>query len=161
MKYLNNCGSLEELKKAYRAWTKRLHPDCGGTDAEMKVLNAEYETMFERLKNAHNSTADDAHKVNESARDFIEILEKLHNCDGLQIEICGAWLWISGNTYNHRETLKTAGCKWSKNKSKWYYRPADAVTGVPFKRKAMSMTWIRTRYGSEKVNAFCPDPMLA
>ena len=48
MKYLMNCKTLEELKKAYRAFTKKLHPDCGGTKEEMQQLNDEYEKMFKK-----------------------------------------------------------------------------------------------------------------
>ena len=44
--YLNNCKTIEELKAQYRAWTKKLHPDCGGSDADMKALNLEYEKIF-------------------------------------------------------------------------------------------------------------------
>lgn len=51
MKYLSeNIRTLEELKKAYHRLCLKLHPDVGGSDEEMKILNAEYETLFERVK---------------------------------------------------------------------------------------------------------------
>ena len=62
--------AMEELKQQYRAWTKKLHPECGGSDAEMKALNLEYEQMFEALKRKHNATADAAHQTTETARDL-------------------------------------------------------------------------------------------
>jgi multiple sugar transport system permease protein len=40
--------TLEELKKLYRTLTKIHHPDCGGTNDDMKVVNAEYKTLFEK-----------------------------------------------------------------------------------------------------------------
>lgn len=157
--YLKDCKTLDELKAAYRKWTKKLHPDCGGSDAEMKALNLEYEQMFEALKRKHNATADAAHQTTETAQEFIDILEALRNCHGLVIEQCGSWLWISGNTYPHRDILKGSGCKWSKGKNKWYWRHEEnRTTGH---RKSMSMEWIRTRYGSETVASSAPDPMLA
>lgn len=54
MKYLNeNIRTLEELKKAYHRLCLQLHPDVGGSDDEMKILNAEYEELFKRVKNIH------------------------------------------------------------------------------------------------------------
>ncbi len=156
--YLNGCKTIEELKQCYRSWTKKLHPDCGGSDEEMKVLNAEYEKCFEILKNKHNAAADEAHQTTETAAEFIEILEKLRNCHGLIIELCGSWLWISGNTYENRDTLKEAGCRWSKNKNKWYWRHEEDKPER--KHKSMSMQWIRDRYGSETLAGAAPDPLL-
>ena len=157
--YLNNCKTLEDLKAQYRAWTKKLHPDCGGSDEHMKALNAEYEKFFTILKDKHNATADAAHQTTETAQEFINILEALRNCRGLVIEQCGSWLWISGNTYENRETLKAAGCKWSKNKAAWYWRHDE---DRPERRhKSMTMDWIRSKYGSETVTGPAPDPMLA
>ena len=157
--YLDKAKTLEELKQQYRAWTKKLHPDCGGSDEQMKALNAEYERLFNILKDKHNAAADEAHQTTETAAEFIEILEALRNCRGLDIELCGSWLWISGNTYPHRDILKGSGYKWSKGKSKWYWRhDENRTTGH---RKSMSMEWIRTRYGSEAVTSPAPDPLLA
>ena len=36
--YLDKAKTLEDLKQQYRAWTKKLHPDCGGSDEQMKAL---------------------------------------------------------------------------------------------------------------------------
>lgn len=51
MKYLINIESFDHLKKLYREMAMKLHPDCGGSDEEMKVLNAEYDTLFPIWKN--------------------------------------------------------------------------------------------------------------
>lgn len=157
--YLHDCKTLDELKAAYRKWTKKLHPDCGGSDEQMKALNAEYEKFFTILKDRHNATADEAHQTTETAAEFIEILEALRNCSGLVIEQCGSWLWISGATYQHRVELKSAGCRWSKNKNAWYWRHDESRPERH--HKSMSMEWIRTKYGSETVSGPAPDPMLA
>lgn len=157
--YLDKAKTLEDLKTQYRAWTKKLHPDCGGSDEQMKALNAEYERLFNILKDKHNAKADEAHQTTETAAEFIEILEALRNCRGLEIELCGSWLWISGNTYENRNTLKAAGCKWSKGKNKWYWRHEEEQRER--RHRSMSMEWIRTRYGSEAVKGIDPDPLLA
>ena len=77
----------------------------------------------------------------------MEIIEKLIHLDGIEIEICGTWIWLTGNTYFHREYLKEIGCRWSSGHKKWYW------TEAPFYNKSSkkSMERIRLEYGSEKV----------
>jgi hypothetical protein len=31
------------------------------------------------------------------------------------------WWWLTGDTYPHREALKSAGCRWSKLRKAWYF----------------------------------------
>lgn len=50
------------------------------------------------------------------------MIYNLITLDGLIIELCGAWIWLSGETRQHKDTLKTLGCYWSKNKKMWYWR---------------------------------------
>lgn len=51
MTYLVKIKSFENLKAKYREWALKLHPDMGGTDAEMQVLNNEYDQLFPVWKN--------------------------------------------------------------------------------------------------------------
>ena len=44
MKYFVNINSFEELKKAFREYTVKLHPDKGGDATEFAAMMAEYET---------------------------------------------------------------------------------------------------------------------
>src|SRR5258708_861723 len=39
----------------------------------------------------------------------------------LTLEQGGDRWWIGGETYPHRQTLKTLGCRWSKRRQQWYY----------------------------------------
>ena len=94
--YFENCSNLEELKRAYRCAALKNHPDRGGSVLEMQKINEEYARKFEDLKRAHNATAEPEKQTTETPEEFREILETLIRCDGLEIEICGAWLWIAG-----------------------------------------------------------------
>ena len=58
MKYFTNCKTAEELKKAYRTWAKKLHPDLGGNAEEFKVMQAEYEKLWERQYHQHPCQAE-------------------------------------------------------------------------------------------------------
>src|SRR5659263_47136 len=60
--------------------------------------------------------------------DFIiypEVISKLIVLDQVLIELIGSWIWVSGNTYKHRETLKKAGLFFAPKKVMWYYRPSE------------------------------------
>lgn len=50
MKYFTNCKSLEELRKEYKKLVKENHPDNGGSEDAIKVINVEYETALNNLK---------------------------------------------------------------------------------------------------------------
>lgn len=145
-------ATLEELKEQYRRLALRNHPDLGSSTKAMQEINAEYEALFNRLKNTHRAASGETYttkeETSEKASDFVDIINALINLDGLIIEVCGRWLWISGNTKPHRAKLKELHFRWSQNKSAWYYH-----TEAYRKRSSKNLTLdeIRTLYGSETV----------
>lgn len=77
-----------------------------------------------------------------------EILAKVESMEGVAVEKCGTFLWLSGNTYEHRREIKALGFKWSAGKQKWFLAPK----GWHGKRgKGWSMDRIRAEHGSEMV----------
>lgn len=42
---------------------------------------------------------------------------------GLTVEMDRDWLWISGDTFPHRETLGALGCRYSGKRKAWYLKP--------------------------------------
>ena len=152
MKYFTNPQNLDELKKQYRRLAMQHHPDHNpGHEAEaneaMKQINAEYSELFTRLQTQHNETHDENHQNTETPEEFIQIIALLLKLDGLIVELCGSWLWISGNTREHKETLKAAGCRWSNNKKMWYWRHPE--NAGHWHRSKTTMSDIRTKYGSQ------------
>ena len=143
--------NLDELKAEYRRLVKKYHPDCGGTDEIMKQINNEHDRLFEELKAKHNAKADEYHQTTETAEEFREIIEALLNLDGLVIELCGSWLWISGQTMKHKDALKAAGCRWSSNKKMWYWRHEE--DGRRWHKGNRTIGEIRTKYGSQVFTA--------
>lgn len=151
MKYFENITSLDELKKAYRRLAMQHHPDRGGSTEIMKEINREHDTLFETLKTQHNETADEYHQTTETPEEFRTIIELLLKLDGLTVELCGSWLWIGGNTREHKDALKAAGCCWSNNKKLWYWHHAEE--GRKWRRGKASMSDIRMKYGSQVFDA--------
>lgn len=151
MTYFQNCKTLDELKKQYRRLAMQYHPDRGGDTATMQRINAEHDALFEVLKKQHNASADEYHQTTETAEEFRDIITALLNLDGLTVELCGSWLWIGGETKQHKEDLKKFGCRWSQNKQKWYWHHAEP--GHKWHRGTASMGEIRRKYGSQVFNA--------
>lgn len=151
MAYFKNPRSLEELRKQYKELLKRFHPDNpGGSTAACQEINSEYSRLFEHLKNRRES-GNGAEKANFDInldRALREMLLKVVNLDGLQIEICGSWIWLSGNTYPRKSTLKALGFSWASNKKMWCWHDVEYVKRT---HKAVSMDFIREKYGSMEV----------
>lgn len=151
--------TLNELKQLYRAFALEFHPDHGGSEEDMKQINIQFTWLFEELKNKQNEEATRAHDAGnwagystttETPEEFIEIISKLDQIPGIIVELCGRWLWISGNTKNNREALKACGCRWSTNKKMWYWRHEE-----DFCRKhnsnSLDIEEIRAQYGSQRM----------
>ena len=149
----DHINKIDELKKAYRAAAMKAHPDHGGSEEQMKIINAAYESRFEILKRKQNAEAaadvtGKTRPVNEMPEEFRIVIEKLLSIPDIIIELCGNWVWVSGETKAHKEEIKAAGCFWTKKKGMWYWRCAkDAHHG----KSNASMADIRRKYGSERI----------
>ena len=145
---LNSPITAESIKAAYRDASKKYHPDINPAGIEMmKAVNAAYDILkdlisFEDLNGVEAGSVDYGEELNAA-------LNAIMNCEGLEIEICGSWVWVTGTTMDHKETLKAAGYKWASKKKSWYFRPADYKANK--KREFYSMDKIRNNYGSTRI----------
>ena len=164
-KYFSNVNDLQELRKQYRDLLKKHHPDNGGNVSDMQEVNAEYDRLFKVLKDRHESKTTDGSRTDttgsntkstynsnmydwENDKALRDALEKIINFDGIEIEIVGQWIWVSGNTYAYKKELKDIGFKWASTKKQWYFHTEE------FKKKShksLSMDDIRSYYGSTRV----------
>jgi hypothetical protein len=144
MRYFEHIHTLDDLKHRYRELCKQLHPDCGGTTGAMQDLNAEYAQMLKRVMQGDYTTEAETSEL--LYRDKIAAIAHL---DGLELEIIGKWLWVSGNTYRHRATLRHEGFCFAPVKKLWFYRSLEYRTRAT--GETQDMDDIRKKYGSEKV----------
>ncbi len=144
--YFENVKTLNDLKAEYRRLAMANHPDLGGSTAVMQEINAAYDRLFAVLKDAHNAAADEEHQTNEMPHEFRDIITALLRMDGLKIELCGCWLWITGNTRAHKDELKALGCHWSQQKAAWSWHHRDP--GARWYRGKRTMQEIRRKYGT-------------
>ncbi len=154
MKWFKNPQTLEELKKQYKQLALKHHPDLGGNTADMQQINSEYDILFEKLKNTHSTAEGKTYTVSkettETPEEFKNIINVLINLAGIKIELCGSWLWITGNTKEHKEVLKSLHFRWSKSKLAWYYHTEDYKKSS---KKSYSLDEIRDLYGSETIKS--------
>lgn len=162
-KYFKDIETLEQLRKQYRDLLKKYHPDNahGSTEATQEI-NSEYDKLFRMLKDRHDHKgAASSNREGKGKPDFgsmkydftedaklREVLQKIITLDGINIEIVGCWIWVDGNTYNYKDTLKEFGFKWAREKKKWYFHTEA------FRKRSnrkLSMEDIRNYYGSTEV----------
>lgn len=154
MKWFNNPSTLEELKKQYKQLAMEHHPDRGGSTEAMQEINNEYDVLFSSLRNTHRTAEGKTYttekETTETPEEFKNIINILINLEGVNIEICGSWLWLTGNTKEHKEVLKSLKFRWSKSKRAWYYHTSDYKKKS---KKTFSLDEIRDLYGSKTVQA--------
>ena len=154
MKWFSDCTTIEQLKRKYYALASKYHPDHGGDLEIMKEINAEFSEMSKILKNRHERSANNTEEketekeTNFNAEKYMDLISRLIRMDGVKIEICGSWIWLTGNTYAFREEIKSMNFQWSKSKKAWYY--AEGL----FRKKTRgtkTLNQIRNEFGSEVV----------
>lgn len=150
-KILDITGELnpEAIKKAYRKACSKYHPDKGGSLKMMQAVNQAYEVLREFEGAVDAGSEGYAEALNEA-------INKIINLQGINIEVCGAWIWVTGETKFHKAILKEAGFWWAKKKVAWYFRPDDWKSAG---RGKWSLDRIRDQHGSTKVDTKENDKM--
>ena len=161
-KWFTGINNRQDLKALYRELIKKHHPDCGGIEADMKEINNEYDALYKILpeKARDGSTYRKPETAETKARpeDFRNALAAVIRFADIEIEICGDWIWLHGNTYAHKDEIKAAGYRYSANKKSWYWHDADYVSKS---RKRYSMDEIRLMHGSEFVQTEQQEKLTA
>lgn len=166
MKWFKDCKTIEDAKELYKKLCREYHPDLNESDTTetMKSINNEFEQVFKTLKNKHraettDSTADSRENETtaETPAEFMHIINGLIHCEGVQIDLVGRWVWLTGNTYPYKDIVKGLGFRYASKKKAWYWHSAEDSCKS---RKCLSLDEIKNKYGCKSF-ATATMPKLA
>ena len=147
--FFEGINTLDALKAEYKRLVKENHPDLGGDEATMKAINTQYEKAVEYIR-LHGEHCEQAKAAREMPKDFVRVINAIISRPGLIVELVGSWVWVTGNTYEHREALKAAGYSYASKKRAWYWHaPEDGVT----RGSKKSLEEIKAKYGATMYTA--------
>ena len=158
MNHFSSVTSLDELKLQYKKLAFKNHPDRGGKTEVMQEINSEYEQLLNRIineasKDQYQDSSENGRGFWSSRSEHSEVEKKVKqaidgiiNLDGLDIEIIGVWVWVSGDTKQHKEKLKEAGFVWNRVQCKWVF-----IGKKSNGRGRMTLDQMRELHGSQKV----------
>jgi hypothetical protein len=140
---ISNGITPEITKEAFRRAAMKFHPDRNSAGLEMmQAINAAYQVLRE-----FNGVVGEANGYDDLLSDAIN---GVRTCPGVVVEVCGNWVWLSGNTKEFKAIIKDVGFKWASKKGMWYFRPDEWKSS---NRRQNSIEEIRNLHGSVKVNS--------
>lgn len=149
MKFFENVTTLTELRKEYRRLAFIYHPDKGGDTHLMQVLNDQYERLSRQLISGDDNFSEARKEYEQQVSEEIrEMLDRIMFLKGVDIEVIGGWIWITGNTFAVRTTLKSLGFMFSHPKTAWYWHKGEYRKK---NGKLQSMEDMRAFWGSQKI----------
>lgn len=147
--FFGECATIDDLKRTYKRLARQYHPDLGGDLRMMQTLNNAFDAaVVEFIPRERPDKADSDYyrdwraNVETSLR---EAIERIITLNGLEIEICGLWVWVSGETRANKDNLREAGYRYHTKKFMWYF------AGCPSSGRNTPMNEIRAFYGSQRV----------
>lgn len=132
--------SESEARKIYRMLAFKYHPDHGGSDEDMKAVNAAYHEALKRIDGTKTTYTDNAGHERQSTYHYNEEMEeeliaklselltlKATKIPTLKIMLIGSWIWLDGTEREHKDLLNKNGakCLWHQDKGLWYWRPSS------------------------------------
>ncbi len=147
MKWFEGLTTPDTIKVHYRKLAMQFHPDTGGDTETMQEINNAYHQVLQMLdKKVFNERIYKYDFIREEA--IVNKIKLVITLEGITVEICGVWLWVTGETYPHRKYLKECGFKYSGKKQAWYFHNMQYY----YKRgESWSMNTIRNVWGSDVI----------
>lgn len=143
---VSSISNIDDLKKEYFRNAKKYHPDAGGSKEDFQKMQAEYESLYRKVLSGSNLNADEIRTEIELDEALRSAANAIVSIPGLNIELVGKWIWVSGNTYPVRNELKAAGFQFAPVKKMWYYKGVESAG-----RGTLTIDEIRGKYGSQTI----------
>jgi hypothetical protein len=140
--------TLDDLKKQYYKLSMIHHPDRPtGNTQDFQDLQNEYEKLIKQILKGSKLSEEEQKNEIEIDEALRSALDTIMHLD-LKIEIIGKWIWVSGNTFPVKETLKAAGFVPRKKGNLFFW----VFIGEQSKgRGNMTIEEIRKLYGSKEI----------
>ncbi len=160
--YFNDVQTLDEAKALFKTLAKSLHPDV---NPDNPTATADFQSMlnqFQSFKPSKEKFKGEAEQWN--GKQYAEIILQLLKIEGINITICGSWIWLDGETKPVKDQIKEIECGefmkrgFSGNKSQWYFSPKGYRKRSS---KAHSFDDIKGYFGAETVNKNQPNRINA
>lgn len=139
--FFYGCTSADEVQIRFDELSK-IYVD---QEQVLEIIKMEYSTLMSVL-NPPKPVEEPKEKV--SISEIIKALQEKINPDGLHLEICGTWLWVTGKTFPVKDALKDLGFRFSSNKLCWYYREDENRSS---NQKPVPYEFIKEKYGSKEI----------
>ncbi len=141
-KFFISCRNVDEARTRAFALKEMFELQRPENKSLRLEVEAEYHFMKDFFRASENSPeAKDTEPTQE------EIMKKLSPLN-LNVEVCGKWVWVYGNTKPHKDYLKKLRLRFSPGKKCWYWRP-DKYRSI--NTEPMDMDEIRRKHGSSRV----------
>ena len=160
--FFDEIEDLVNLRKSYFDYMKQYHPDRH-PDANKKEIerlteivqriNNEYAKLSNVLpkeKGQNFESKEDKENEFHISEVYKDIVTSVLKYDLIKVELIGAWVWISGNTYPIRSELKAAGFQFAPVKKMWYWRPEEKKWFN--KGESQDIEKIRRKYGANEMS---------
>ena len=138
LKWFKGVTNQKEAKSLYHKLCRQYHPDLGGSVETMQQINAEFESIYDKLptgsrenSNIKGGSSEERqtngnNTTRQTAQRFMKIIQRLVKVEGLKIEIVGAWIWLSGDTFKCLKLIKDMGFKYSAKHKKYYLADGES-----------------------------------
>ena len=146
MTYFSSITNLEDLKKSYKKLAFENHPDKGGDTATMQEIIVAYKQAVKRIQGFGSGCNEKGISFDDA---FVTVINDILSVDNIVIEICGSWVWVSGDTKPAKDILKGAGFRWATKKKMWYWRSETSVS----RGRGYTMDTIRAKYGTQQITS--------
>jgi len=137
-----HCDDLNDVLHTF----KKLAVEYSQSESNSKEYNKLFQDFYEILKeDSKFALLSFQGKLKDDIMQFPNLVTGALQPE-LNLEFCGSWLWVTGNTFEYKDKLKELGYRYSSNKKCWYWRAYGDQSKAT---KPTSMEYIRQTYGSD------------